>query len=140
MTHFTQTPAQFNIAGIIGDSFQLILDFDVNFTGWTWNSYIIDEDGTELTNFTISTIGAGSLGKLKLVLTGTQTTLLLPKRYSWYLKQTNNGSERIWVAGTYTLYSKHDAIPGIFRENYYLYTGSTIKISNTSSGVTAVVL
>jgi hypothetical protein len=138
MTHFTQTPAQFNIAGIIGDSFQLILDFDVNITGWTWNSYIIDEDGTELTNFTISTIGAGSLGKLKLVMTGTQTALLSPKRYAWYLKQTNDGLERIWVAGTATWYGKHEAMA--FRENYYLYTGSTVAISTTSSGVTAVVL
>lgn len=108
MTIYTQIPGSLDLSGVIGDDWSMGLDWDIALTGYTWEAAVVDNTDTSVATITV-TVDNASTGLMTLTIADTLTDLLSEKTYRWYLKQTNTGSERIWIAGFFRWYKKKAA-------------------------------
>lgn len=108
MTLYTQIPGSLDLSGVIGDDWSMALDWDIALTGYTWESAVVDSAGTSVATITV-TIDNAATGLMTLTIADTLTDTLNEKAYRWYLKQTDEGYERIWIAGYFRWYKSKAA-------------------------------
>ena len=104
MAEWIQVPDTLDIVFVQGDDLTILLDFDQNLTGYTFETRLIEvlkvENGnvTEfqdaLTSSSLTqTVVNLSTGHINLSLNETQTSALtLGGNYRWYMRWTANGS------------------------------------------------
>jgi hypothetical protein len=88
-------PSNLNIQFVRGDEFGMLLDFDTNLSGYSFQTSIYEvgrvingfpTSGGQFLTFSVTTVDAAS-GQINLSLTETQTQSFdLTKTYRWYLR------------------------------------------------------
>lgn len=101
MADYAIVPSELNIQFVRGDEFGMLLDFDVDLTGYQFDA-VVYEVGS-VTNGVISGVSGSAddfaitiidlaTGRLNLSLTEAQTQgFVLDKSYRWYLRWTAPG-------------------------------------------------
>ena len=103
MADITQIPGRLNIKLAQGDDLSILLDFSIDLTGYTWESKVVETDGTE----TVITVAETSLsdGQITLTMTDTLSSAISATGnstyHSWYLDRTNAGSQRRYLSGDF---------------------------------------
>ncbi len=103
MADVTQIPGSLNIKIAQGDDLSILLDFDINLTGYTFTSVVAESDGTTTTITVVET--DLSSGQITLTMTDTLSAALSVTEdnsfHSWYLDRTNAGNQRRYLAGDF---------------------------------------
>lgn len=106
MSTINHTPARLNISLAIDDDLSLLLDFDVDLTGYTFSAKIVESDDTE-TTITVTNTDLTN-GKITLSSTASSrdTANLEADTYAWYLTWTTSSTDRRVLAGDFTIVEK----------------------------------
>ena len=103
MADVTQIPGSLNIKMAQGDDLSILVDFDIDLTGYTFESKVVETDGTEVV-ITVTETDL-SAGQVTLEMTDTLSTALTLTDtgtfHSWYLDRTDAGSRRRYLAGNF---------------------------------------
>ena len=104
MASITQIPGALDIKIAQGDDFSMLLDFDIDLTGYTFVSKVIETNGDETAITVVET--DLSAGQITLTMTDTLTDAITPTEesksfHSWYLDRTNAGSQRRYISGDF---------------------------------------
>ena len=103
MADVEQIPGRLNIKLAQGDDLSILLDFDIDLTGYTFESKVVETNGTE----TVITVAETDLsaGQITLTMTDTLSEALTATSnntfHSWYLDRTNAGSQRRYLSGDF---------------------------------------
>ena len=99
MAEVTQIPGRLDIQLAQGDDMSILLDFDIDLTGYTFESKVVEADETE----TVITVVETDLsnGQITLTLSDTLSALISVATHSWFLDRTNAGSQRRQLAGDF---------------------------------------
>ena len=103
MAEVTQVPGALDIKIAQGDDLSILLDFDIDLTGYTFEAKVDETDaGTTVITVVETDLSAG---QITLTMTDTLsaaieiTTDRTP--HQWYLDRTNAGSQRRYLAGDF---------------------------------------
>ena len=96
MAELLQQPGELNITVTSKDDLPILLDFDIDLTGYTFTAYV---------NSTAMTIVETDLanGQVTISLTDTQLTALTPGPHKWYFKWNDGTNDRVVLAGVFTI-------------------------------------
>ena len=99
MAEVTQVPGEANLTISQGDDMSFLVDFDIDLTGYTFESKVVESDGTE----TVITVTDTSLanGQITITMTDTLSAALSAEIHKWYLDRTNAGSQQRLLAGDF---------------------------------------
>jgi hypothetical protein len=119
-TEYLALPGPLDISLTTGDEFGLLVDLDIDTTGFTWTSIIYETassvsfvnpsgvrtQGATATTFTVSVVNAAA-GQINLSLTEIQTEALNPATtYRWYLRGVSSALvTRTYLSGTLKAYA-----------------------------------
>ena len=101
MAEITQIPAELDIEVTQGDDWSMLIDADIDLTGYTFASKVEEVDGTS-TDITVTETDL-SAGQVTLSLTDTETDALSVINHKWYFDWTVSGATRRVLAGKYTI-------------------------------------
>lgn len=104
---FNLVPGKLNINAVAGDDFSVLLDFNVDLTGYTFDSKILldNQVANRYQAMTITNTNL-SLGRITLSLTDTQTAAIGPiANRKWFISWSQGGDIRTVLSGTFTLNS-----------------------------------
>ena len=103
MAEVTQVAGVLDIKINKGDDVSLLLDFDIDLTGYTFESKVVESDGTE-TVFTVADTDL-SAGQITLTMTDTLSDAIAATTdrtpHQWYVDRTNAGNQRRYLAGDF---------------------------------------
>ena len=99
MVAITQIAGIVNITITQGGDWSVLVDFDIDLTGYTFESKVEESDGT--LNEILVTNTDLSAGQITLSMTDTKTNDLSLDTHKWYLDRTNAGEQRRYLAGTF---------------------------------------
>ena len=103
MANVTQVPGSLNIKLAQGDDLSILLDFDIDLTGYTFESKVVETNG-DLTTITVVETNL-STGQITITMTDTLSDALSITAdetfHSWYLDRTNAGNQRRYLAGDF---------------------------------------
>ena len=100
MTKLTQTPGRLDIIIAESDAMSILLDFDIDMTGYTFTGTIEETDNTT-TAITVTPSTDLTTGQFTLTLASTDVADLAVATHKWSFDRTNAGSERRWLAGDF---------------------------------------
>ncbi len=103
MAEATQVPGELDIKIAQGDDLSILLDFDIDLTGYTFEAKV---DETDAGNTVITVVDTDlSAGQITLTMTDTLSGVIeITKErtpHNWYLDRTNAGSQRRYLAGKF---------------------------------------
>ena len=99
MSKIKQTPGRLDIIATKGDKFSVLIDFDIDTTGYTWNAAVVHSSTTA---FTVTSATDGS-GQETISLASTDTNDIALGTWSWYMDRTDAGFQRRYLAGDFKL-------------------------------------
>ena len=103
MAEVTQIAGELDIKINKGDDLSILLDFDIDLTGYTFESKVVESDATE-TVITVTDTDL-SAGQITLSMTDTLSDALAATKdrtpHRWYLDRTNAGNQRRYLAGDF---------------------------------------
>ena len=99
MAEVTQIPGRLDIQLAQGDDMSLLVDFDIDLTGYTFESKVVEADETETVITVVET--DLSTGKITITLSDTDSALISAAKHSWFLDRTNAGNQRRQLAGNF---------------------------------------
>lgn len=102
---YEQNPGELNIQAVVGNDISMPLNFDVNLTGYTFESIIKTQQNgvTKEVPFTVTNTDL-SAGIITLALTDAQTQSIGEvNNVPWYLNWTSGSNTRTILAGNFTL-------------------------------------
>ena len=102
MADLNLIPGELNITIASIDDMPILLDFDIDLSGYTFSSAVTKEsDGTSTT---ISTANTDlSAGQVTISLTDTQITALGAGNHKWYFKWNDGTYDFVALAGKFTV-------------------------------------
>jgi len=100
MTQIKQVPGRLDIVATKGDKLSILIDFDIDTTGYTWDVKAVH--GTTDTAFSVASATDGS-GQETISMASSDLDLISAGAYSWYMDRTDAGSERRYLAGDFTV-------------------------------------
>jgi hypothetical protein len=86
-----------------GDSLTLNLDFDIDLTGFTFDSKLYNKNKTIDIDLTVTAVNL-ALGQINVTLTTTDSDTLTEGNYEWYLAGTISSTRRTYLAGCVEVY------------------------------------
>ena len=98
---YIQKPGRLDIVAAQSDAFSVLLDFDIDTTGYTWAAKVDENDGTT-TTITVTSSTDGS-GQETLTLASTDLADISLGEHNWELRRTDAGSQRRYLAGKFTV-------------------------------------
>jgi len=104
MATITQLPGVLDIEVGLGDDLSLLLDWDINLTGYTFEGKISKAGTGTITDITIINTDLAA-GKITLILTDTQILALGAEVHGWYLRWTVSDNSRRVLTGAFTIKS-----------------------------------
>lgn len=103
MAEVTQVAGVLDIKINKGDDVSILLDFDIDLTGYTFESKVDETDGGNTTITVVETNLA--TGQITLTMTDTLSDAIDATEdrppHQWYLDRTNAGNQRRYLAGDF---------------------------------------
>lgn len=99
MTQVEQVPGRLDIKIAQGDDISILLDFDIDMTGYTFTSNVVETDASTTVITVVDT--DLSAGQITLTMTDELSAALAVATHSWYVDRTNAGSQRRYLAGDF---------------------------------------
>jgi len=98
MAKVEQTPGRLDIVATKGDKLSILIDFDIDTTGYTWDVKAVH--GSTDTAFSVSSATDGS-GQETISMASTDLDLISAGSHRWYMDRTDAGNERRYLAGDF---------------------------------------
>lgn len=101
MATVKQIPGRLDIVLAQGDDMSILLDFDIDMTGYTFAASTDEVDGST-TTITVAETDLAN-GQITLTMTDTLSAAIAVGVHKWYLDRTNAGSQRRYLAGDFVV-------------------------------------
>jgi len=99
MAKVEQVPGRLDIKMAQGDDLSILIDFDIDLTGYTFAASTVETDAST-TTITVAETDLSN-GQITLTMTDTLSDAIDEGVHKWYLDRTNAGAQRRYLAGDF---------------------------------------